>query len=299
MKQPKRHHKKLFVTLLVLFSIVVLTTGTYAAYTSFGTVKRVVAARTNDTADSLRFSSNYLSPYDLGATEYGIQKYKFSFDSTKDVTMGITVCNYPQDDGTLVNSSDISYRISASVVDVEGQENAVSLDTVEGSLQGGEASQNLHILTVAHDSVNAVCKGYIEVVVTPNEQSSAATRNQKLAAKIQLIPITAQEIGWTGSFTDDLSNPKSLDAFNYQIHGTGKARITLWWNKDKVTLSKWSAQELGITVPGQTITVGGTVDGKEPATSYLLQFYRVGGIPDNETKAEVNGYVTFSQVENG
>ena len=64
------------------------------------------------------------------------------------------------------------------------------------------------------------------------------------------------------------------DAINYQIHGTKQQTLTITWNKDVVSLSKWSAEMLGQS-PTSPLTI--SVGGEGKPTSYLLQFYWVNG----------------------
>ena len=59
-----------------------------------------------------------------------------------------------------------------------------------------------------------------------------------------------------------------------------------------MSLSAWSRDELPVASAADsslTLSLGG--EGKP--TSYRLQFYRVNGIPENETWEDVLKYVTF------
>ena len=94
--------------------------------------------------------------------------------------------------------------------------------------------------------------------------------------------------------TSDDQDTTGLDAFNYVISGTEKATVTLTWNTDFVTLSKWSMELFDNENIVEQSDNSIKIKVGEADTSYILQFYRVNGIPDGETGADVRQYVTFS-----
>lgn len=262
-KHPNR--KLLLVLLLILCCAAVAATGTYAAYSTSGYAKRVIAAQTKAASSARRFSSNYLT--ENGST-IGNRLVSVTNAGTS-VIVGITVCNYPQNDATLFNTDTITYTISFKVCDAAGNAIANSGITLGESgsaitLTGGKTSHHLHKLTIPSDMLDIISAGYIEVTATP----SAPAGLPSLSAKLQIVQAAAQQTGWVGEVTS------SDDAINYQIHGTKQGTLTITWNKDVVSLSKWSAEmlEQPATSP-LTISVGGA--GKP--TSYLLQFYWVNG----------------------
>lgn len=262
-KHPNR--KLLLVLLLILCCAAVAATGTYAAYSTSGYAKRVIAAQTKATSSARRFSSNYLT--ENGSTT-GNRLVSVTNAGTS-VIVGITVCNYPQNDATLFNTDTITYTISFKVCDADGNEIADSGITLGESgsaitLTGGKTSHHLHKLTIPSDMLDIISAGYIEVTATP----SAPAGLLPLSAKLQIVQAAAQQTGWVGEVTS------SDDAINYQIHGTKQGTLTLKWDESVVSLSKWSAEmlEQPATSP-LTISVGGA--GKP--TSYLLQFYWVNG----------------------
>lgn len=263
---PNPRRKYVLLLLLVLCCAAVAATGTYAAYSTYSTsgyVKRVVAAQSAKSNNASRFSSNYLTETSSGNRLVSVTNAGTS------VIVGITVCNYPQDDSTLFNADTITYTISFKVYGDDGKEIADSGITLGESgstitLTGGETSHHLHKLTIPSDMLDEISAGYIEVTATP----SAPTGLPPLSAKLQIVQAAAQQTGWAGEVTS------SDDAINYQIHGTKQGTVTITWKEDVVSLSKWSAEmlEQDPTSP-LTISVGG--EGKP--TSYLLQFYWVNG----------------------
>lgn len=257
--------KPLLVLLLVLCCVAVAATGTYAAYSTSGYVKRVIAAQTEATNEALRFSSNYLTVGSLD-TKGNILVSVTSTESN--AVVGITVCNYPQNDSTLFNESDITYTLSYRVVGVDGDTSGITLSNAGTAitLPGRQMSHKLHTLTIPSDMLDKISAGYIEVTATP----SAPAGLSALSAKLQIVQTAAQQVGWEGLVTGS-----DVDALNYQIHGTKQGTLTLSWNADVVSLSKWSAEMLGLTSTSSPLTI--SVGGEGKPTSYLLQFYWVNG----------------------
>lgn len=260
---PNPRRKYVLLLLLVLCCAAVAATGTYAAYSTSGYVKRVIAAQSAKSNNALRFSSNYLTETSSGNRLVSVTNAGTS------VIVGITVCNYPQDDSTLFNADTITYTISFKVYGDDGNEIADSGITLgesgsNNTLTGGETSHHLHKLTIPSDMLDEISAGYIEVTATP----SAPTGLPPLSAKLQIVQAAAQQTGWAGGIT-------SLDdAINYQIHGTKQQTLTITWNENVVSLSKWSAEMLGQS-PTSPLTI--SVGGEGKPTSYLLQFYWVNG----------------------
>lgn len=262
---PNPRRKYVLLLLLVLCCAAVAATGTYAAYSTSGYAKRVIAAQTESTSSARRFSSNYLT--ENGST--GGNRLVSVTNAGTSVIVGITVCNYPQDDSTLFNTDPITYTISFKVYGDDGNEIADSGITLGESgstitLTGGKTSHHLHKLTVPSDMLDKISAGYIEVTATP----SAPTGLSPLSAKLQIVQAAAQQTGWVGEVTS------SDDAINYQIHGTKQGTVTITWKEDVVSLSKWSAEMLE-QVPTSPLTI--SVGGAGKPTSYLLQFYWVNG----------------------
>ncbi len=260
---PNQRRKYVLLLLLVLCCAAVAATGTYAAYSTSGYVKRVIAAQSAKSNNALRFSSNYLT--ENGST--GGNRLVSVTNAGTSVIVGITVCNYPQNDATLFNTDPITYTISFKVYGDDGNEIADSGITLgesgsNNTLTGGETSHHLHKLTIPSDKLDKISAGYIEVTATP----SAPAGLPKLSAKLQIVQAAAQQTGWAGGIT-------SLDdAINYQIHGTKQQTLTITWNENVVSLSKWSAEMLE-QVPTSPLTI--SVGGAGKPTSYLLQFYWV------------------------
>lgn len=277
MRKHFRH--KPVVLLLVLCCLTALVGGTYAAYTypTSGYAKRVVSAQTGAVATAQQFSSNYLK--ENGSSAFTL--ISVTKGDAEAVSVAITVCNYPQTDVSSFYPSDITYTISCTVKDANGNAITNSGITLEGgstvTLPGGTMSHQLHTLRIPSSQLSALGSGnYIEITATPNNGLPI------LSAKLKIAQTAAQKTGWEGKVT-------SLDdAINYQINGSKRGTVTITWNKDVVSLSKWSAEMLGQAAASPlTISVGG----ENSPTSYLLQFYWVDG---TKTAEEANINCSFN-----
>lgn len=289
-----RHSHKLRMLLLSLVCIGVLAGGTYAAYTRSAHHKWVVAAQ--ETPSDLRFSSNYLASCDWKNVTYVSRLVSAGGDT---VTIGVTVCNYPQNDLSRVNDSSITYTLRTRLVKEDGspasvdglaiQINGSAFGTsLSGTLTGGVASQNLYRITLSAADLKKLENVYLQIAAIPDTSSAAATENKALAARLRILPAAAQATPWTGRFADTAACT-SLDAFNYEIQGSAQGKVTLRWDSSKVALSPWS-RALLTADDGNPITF--SVGGADQPTSYRLQFYRTCPIPADEDWNIVNAYVT-------
>ena len=312
---------------LILASIALLITGTLAAYTRVEYVKRVVSSKNE--ARNFLFSSTYLYLRDSSSSQFPLRM--ISVSPQADVAVTVTVCNYLQSDLTRVNEEMISYNFTARLVDGDGSPlsadkvlsyqneegqtisitvqdlinnlrisntdlNSEGVYTASGSLDGGTAATHFYEITCAEDYavfLNNVC---IQMEAVP-----AGSSQEKLVALLILSSGSQSGTPWSGKFTEVTSDSQSttnLDAFNYVISGTENTTVQISWDAAHVTLSQWSME----LFDGADIEETGNnfikVRVGEAGTSYTLQFYRVNGIPDDETGATVRGYVTFLDAGN-
>ena len=309
----KHKNTKLILVLLVLACAALLVTGTFAAYTNIGYLKRVVSTRAG--VNELRFSSNYLSTY--GNT---VPHQLISVSEGSGISITVTVCNYPQSDSTLVSEDKITYNLTAKLVRRDGTEihanddiPYTATDSMTGAdlaskiqingqasdscswtfsdqqLPGGQTSRNRYLITCS--DTNAVkC---LSTIALELEAAPTSGVSRSLAVQLRFAAATAVDANWTYKFSDSLDgDTKKLDAFNVEIYGTSQGTGKLTWNPDRVMISRWSITELeGEGNPGSIEFPLGAPD--QP-TRYRLQFYRVGGIPSEETGNDVKTYVSFS-----
>ncbi len=94
----KIKYSRLTGALLVLGVLALAVSGSFAAYTSFNSVKRVVSTGTQ--SDTM-FSSNYLSLLNLNDEAYPAKRIPFL--DTETGTFTVLVCNYVWGDESLYN----------------------------------------------------------------------------------------------------------------------------------------------------------------------------------------------------
>lgn len=309
-------HKSTLLILLLLVCAALLVTGTYAAYTNVEYIKRVVSTRAG--ANDPRFSSNYLSQ-----TSGSIPPQLISVSMNSNISVTVTVCNYPQNDTTLISEDNITYTLTAKLVKRDGtdigEDDEISYTDSEGNpatmtgaklaaciqingtaasgcswsfsdqtLTGGTGSRELYKITCDASGVGCLSTVALELKATP---SSGV--NTSLAAQLRFAAATAVDSNWTCKFTDSLDgDTKKLDAFNVELSGTSQGTGVLSWDTTHVQIGQWSIAELGGSGNPGSITL--TLGSPDQPTRYRLQFYRVGGIPSGETASEVQEYVKFT-----
>lgn len=261
----------------VLLGLGVLTLiihGSFAAYTSFNSVKRVVSTGTQ--SDTM-FGSNYLSLLNLSDTNYPVKRISLSDDM--DCTFTVLVGNYVWGDESLYNPKDITYTVTAKLLSMDGGDlsadyssikingtpfgDAGELTSKNQKLSTGKAATNeykFEIPGILKDKVK------IQIVAEPDASSKEAVNNQKLAAILSFSGYEAVK-NWTGHFLDSKNkNPDQYDAFNYEISGNGSGSVTVVW-EDSLQLSKWTTGGKQVN-NSYTFTVDGST------TAVQLQFYR-------------------------
>lgn len=261
----------------VLLGLGVLTLiiyGSFAAYTSFNSVKRVVSTGTQ--SDTM-FGSNYLSPLNLSDTNYPVKRISLSDDTN--CTFTVLVGNYVWGDESLYNPKDITYTVTAKLLSMDGGDlpadyssikmnetpfgDAGELTKENQKLPTGKAVTNeykFEMLGSLKDKIK------IQIVAEPDASSKEAVNNQKLAAILSFSGYEAVK-NWTGHFLDSKDkNPDQYDAFNYEISGNGSGSVTVVW-EDSLQLSKWTT---GGKQTNNSYTF--TVDGSTTAVQF--QFYR-------------------------
>ena len=260
--------------LLGLGVLTLIIYGSFAAYTSFNSVKRVVSTGTQ--SDTM-FGSNYLSLLNLSDTNYPVKRISLSDDMN--CTFTVLVGNYVWGDESLYNPKDITYTVTAKLLSMDGGDlsadyssikingtpfgDAGELTSKNQKLPTGKAATNeykFEIPGILKDKVK------IQIVAEPDASSKEAVNNQKLAALLSFSGYEAVK-NWTGHFLDSKNkNPDQYDAFNYEISGNGSGSVTVVW-EDSLQLSKWTTGGKQVN-NSYTFTVDGST------TAVQFQFYR-------------------------
>lgn len=260
--------------LLGLGVLTLIIYGSFAAYTSFNSVKRVVSTGTQ--SDTM-FGSNYLSLLNLSDTNYPVKRISLSDDTN--CTFTVLVGNYVWGDESLYNPKDITYTVTAKLLSMDGGDLSVDYSSIKingtpfgdageltsknQKLATGKAATNeykFEILGSLKDKVK------IQIVAEPDASSKEAVNNQKLAAILSFSGYEAVK-NWTGHFLDSKNkNPDQYDAFNYEISGNGSGSVTVFWEYS-LQLSKWTTGGKQVN-NSYTFTVDGST------TAVQFQFYR-------------------------
>lgn len=301
---------------LIVVCVLLVVSGSYAAYSSVQYIKGVGVAKAEKT--DLPFSSNYLTL--CGRQGDAPPERMISVSTGNPVSVSVTVCNYPQNDRLKFHTDVIQYTLEATLLDANGKTlpdeipyldrdgNPRTIDkaaliscfkldtqpfTAEGklsrtdySLAGGAANWNVHVLQcTAPDGIDAASLMNlvsIQMKVTPTCEDRCLASSQ-LLGRLKVVAVDRSDQQWDGNFAEDLSNLGVIDGLNYVLSGTAKETITLEWNPNVITLSQWSIDDLSSIRPDPTVAVNDRitihVGGEGNPTSYRLQFYWTNGIP--------------------
>ena len=291
----------------ILFVIGVLTLaiyGSFAAYTSFNSVKRVVSTGTQ--SDTM-FSSNYLSQMNLDDESYPVKRISLA-EKDGSCTFTVQICNYVWGDETLYNPKDITYNLTAQLIAADGGDLPDGLEkiSIQGQEFGKDGSCSLDSQTLKSGSAKKLeyvvvfpsdlkDKVKIEIKAEPNNNSKEAVNSQKLAAVLSFADYKAVK-GWTGHFLDSREEtPDKYDAFNYEISGNGSGTVTVTL-QDSLLMSAWAG---GVKQESKSNSYSFQVDSSS-ATAVQFQFYRNPSIPlDAKTWEEMEKLVTVSFAEKG
>ena len=287
----------------VLLGLGVLTLiiyGSFAAYTSFNSVKRVVSTeRRSDTM----FGSNYLTLLNLTDNNYSIRRITLSEETGKNTFM-VKVCNYAWGDESLYNTKDITYTVKANLIAMDGGNLPESITKIKindtpfndngecelpkQELEEGKARENTYRFELPAELKNKI---EIQIVAEPTKESEEAVNSQKLAAVISFADYESVK-SWTGHFLDSQAGrkPADYDAFNYEISGNGAGTVTMTWPED-LQLSKW-------TTGGKQMTGSYSFEVDGATTAVQVQFYRNPEKKiDAENWAELEELVTVTFKE--
>lgn len=261
--------------LLLAGAMLLAVYGSFAAYTNFNSVKRVVSTGTQ--SDTM-FGSNYLSLMGINDTNIPVKRISLA-ESSGAYTFTVQVCNYVWGDESLYNPRQISYTMTAELISMDGgplpegctgiKMKHIPFDT-DGkcnlgrqTLDTGDAKTNeykIEIPTSLKDKIK------IKIIAKPEQSSEEAVNFQKLAAILLFADYEVNK-NWTGHFIDSQTHtPDDYDAFNYEISGNGAGTVTVKWD-DSLLLSKWATND-----KQQNGSYTFNVDGS--ATAIQFQFYK-------------------------
>ena len=261
--------------LLLAGAMLLAVYGSFAAYTNFNSVKRVVSTGTQ--SDTM-FGSNYLSLMGINDTNIPVKRISLA-ESNNTYTFTVQVCNYVWGDESLYNPRQISYTMAAELISMDGGSLSEDSKNIKmgGTSFSAEGKCNLGSQTLATGDANT--KEYkieiptslkdkikIKIIAAPEQSSEEAVNFQKLAAILSFADYEVNK-NWTGHFIDSQTHtPDDYDAFNYEISGNGAGTVTVKWD-DSLLLSKWATNDRQ-----QNGSYTFNVDGS--ATAIQFQFYK-------------------------
>ena len=307
-KTGKRiRYVRLAGVLLALGVLAIAAYGSFGAYTNFNSVKRVVSTGTQ-TSDTM-FSSNYLSLLNSVDTNLPVNRISLAESGEDHYTFTVLICNYVWGDQTLYNPKDITYKLEAKLISMDGgslPENITKVkinDTPFGdkgecnfsseNLIAGKADKKEYKLEIPKDLKDKI---KIQITAEPSGGDSiAAVKSQKLAAILSFADYKVTK-NWTGHFIDlKVKTPEKYDAFNYEISGNGSGTVTVTWD-ESLLLSKWA----GTTeTTDNTNARSCTFKAGDSTTAIQFQFYRNpektldGSVENSWEKMEKLVTVTF------
>lgn len=262
--------------LLLVGAMLLAIYGSFAAYTNFNSVKRVVSTGTQ--SDTM-FGSNYLTLMNLSDTSIPVKRISLA-ESNGTYTFTVQICNYVWGDESLYNPRQISYTMKAELIPMNGGTLPGGCDGIKmrgtpfsadgrcdlgnQTLDTGDAKTNeykIEIPAFLKDKIK------IKIIAEPGKSSKEAVNFQKLAAILSFADYEVNK-NWTGHFIDSQTerNPDDYDAFNYEISGNGAGTVTVTWD-DSLLLSKWATND-----KQQNGSYTFNVDGS--TTAIQFQFYK-------------------------
>lgn len=278
--------------LFLIGALMAAVYGSFAAYTNFNSVKRVVSTK-RQADDNTMFSSNYLSlmyPSDTCPVK------RISLAENGDnYTFTVLVCNYVWGDESLYNPKPIEYTLTAQLFSMDGGslpldytgQNGIKLNVLGNNAEPHTFDGNgaCTITGQVLNSGNANQKSYqfimpkalkdnvkIQIKAEPTKDSMAAANSQILGAVLSFADYQVNK-NWTGHFIDSQAKtPDQYDAFNYEISGNGAGTVTVTWS-DNLLLSQW-AMKSNPTYDNSTSTYSYNFTVDNLTTVKQFQFYR-------------------------
>ena len=307
--------KLIAVALLCSVSMLLLISGSYAAYTRQAYQRGI--ARNRDT-ETVSFTSNYLQLCTSGTKENSyIQKnVVFGEDEvTKDsVSFDIYVYNYANGNTSLVSQKDITYTMKIEFKDGSGTNYSVKCDDDEAVTVTGNVYEITKTLTGRVANANKFTVSFpgseidkMKITASAIPEDITITNNQFLATI--LVPCTstaASTFRAEGTFIDKSEGtPRDYDGFNYEVSiSGGQAEATLIWDSNIVEIDKYFLKKIGKQKSDintekdsgkQTLVF--TMNQSAGTGDYLIPFYIKSKTAIPETWDEMKKVIQFSATQ--
>lgn len=302
--------KTVIVVNAILACILLLIAGSFAAYTSLSSAKRVVSTVG---AEQL-FSSNVLMAYDSSDESLpSTRVISFGQEDSESSTFSFLIGNYAQGNKTNVSSKSIFYTLKAWILNSEDNEvidssvlSAYKLNgipfttdglTINESLAGGTLEEDLYTVTIPYEHMSKY-----KILLTA-EATNISSYSE--IGRVISTTTTVASSHWTGNFlqNETVLSADKLTAINVRIQGTEQETMVIKWNTNYVEIDPWFLEDISkyTTLSPGSLDSGGwktlkiKVGEAGQPNQYSFTFYRTRSFESNEESwKDIEGYITFS-----
>lgn len=275
--------KKFWIWGCCILLILILISGTFAAYTSRSFVKGVATTP----KQGIGLSSDYLVVVAQSATvdKYAVRKILLEEKGAED-NSPYTFKFYVQNsaDGA-VNEKSMQYTLMVAGLSATATIERDGTDiTEEASGQGATAplmpaytkTTHFYQISIPKDEI----KNVSEIIIKAIPDSDSDGSGNMIAAKFQpSVAGVVAGFSYKGVFIDETmyNNPSDFAAFNYEIlvfNATEPHQMVLKWNPSYVEIDPLFLNKIGVE-SGNSGIVEFPMDAEH--NSYLIRFYRLDG----------------------
>lgn len=305
-RMKRRTPNLLIIINCSLACMFLLIAGSLAAYTSLSNAKRTIST----VGSKQLFSSNILLEYDKEKND--IQGKSLSFSTDGSIVFKVSVCNYAQGDAGKYASENITYKISFSLIDQNGNtvtdQNVLSkykwgdksfsaLKEVDGTLKGGTESKNIYSVTVPAADMK---KYKIRITAVPDNN------RYKPLGRILYFSEDIASSEWRISYLSDelKQNAYDLGCIHIKLTGSEYARLTLTWDSEHVQIDPWFLENIkkdenaSATVGADNKSLTFKAGGDTGKNQYNIAFYRTRPVHGDDSNAEtwndIKSYISLS-----
>ena len=267
-KKFKFFGKSWITVWLIVAALSFVAAIAYAAYTRVSVVKRVIST---DAGVGARFSSDA-----MGASTQTVTRKGFP-EQSDDPLVEVHVYNYPYPKSSLYRNAVTNYVLTAVIGTYD---NSTGFTPLSNTMTPEQLAAISNQYTIRYKSgttyefrgatggiVNISCSmaagrvepdsiqlhfdsaelsdtppGYcIKLMATPEDQELPTLTGYVMAKYTKTA-----DTGWKG-YIETLESGKEYDAYNYIVEGSGKGRITIRWQYEKVSINQSILQNKDIT----------------------------------------------------
>ena len=300
-RMKRRKTNLLIIINCSLACVLLLISGSLAAYTSLSNAKRTIST----VGSNQLFSSNILLAYEK---EEDIQGKAMSFSADGDSTFKVTVCNYAQENTGKYAAEDITYTITVSLMDQSGKnvtdqavlskykwndQTFLQSEKKTDTLPKNKKSEDVYSITVPTDYM----KNY-KIKITAE---SNMTGYRKLGRMIYFSEDIASS-EWKIDYLNDEQEQKAYDlgCIHTRLTGSEYAELTLTWNTEHVQIDPWFREDIkkdnsvSVTDGSLTFIAGGDTGSNQ----YNITFYRTSPVHEDDSQVEswenIKSYIQLS-----